>query len=100
MRVLVEQLIQPDPGVLEPTDQPPEAGPPWVSLSDLQQWLGPWLGSDFVEMGAPAKEQVAAILNAQGDVALAVRNGTFEGIIDVGRAARHILSQLAERAGA
>jgi len=100
MRVLVEQLILPDPGVLSPTDQPPEAGPPWVTLSDLQQWLGPWLGSDLVEMGAPAKEQVAAILNAKGDVALAVRDGTFEGIIDVGRAGRHILSQLAERAGA
>jgi hypothetical protein len=98
MRVIVDQLIDPDPGVLQPTENAPEDGPPWINLADMAQELSPWLIPDIVEMTGTAKQQVAAILGARGDIAVAVRNGTFEGIIRVELAARDVLRQLAERA--
>jgi hypothetical protein len=102
MRILVEQLKNPDPNILQPSEVAPESeqAPPWVTLSDLQQLLGPWIRTDFVEMTAPPKAQIAAILAAKSDCVLAVRDGTFEGLVEVDRAARHIVRQLVERSPA
>jgi len=102
MRILVEQLIAPDPNVLQPDEKPPEDpnAPPWVTLGDLALLLAPWLRTDLVDLDEPPKAQISSILSAMGDCVLAVRSGTFEGLIEVERAARHILRQLVDRAEA
>jgi len=97
VRILVDQFINPDAGLLGPSEAAPEATPPWVNLAELRLMLSPWLLTDFVDVEATPKEQVAATLKAAGPLAIAVHDGVFAGIIDVERAARQILRQLAAR---
>jgi hypothetical protein len=53
-----------------------------------------------VDVNKPAKDQVEDVLAAQGEFAVAVRDGEFAGIIEVHRAERYVLRQLATRAAA
>ena len=97
MRILVEQLIHPDPGQLQPGEASPEDGPPWINLAEMEQELSPWLVHDTVDTSASPREQVSAILAARGEIAIAARDGTFEGLFQVDVTVRHVLRQLIER---
>jgi hypothetical protein len=99
MRVLVEELKWPDLNVLGPAEAPPEAegNPPWITLPELLALAAPWIQKDVVELTDPPKTQIKAILDAKSDCVLAVRNGTFEGLVEVDRAVRQVVLQLIER---
>ncbi len=101
MRILVEMLRAPDPMPPLPPDLPlePEDAPPWLSRGQAVALLDAWLITEKVEATRPEREQILAILDSRHDVIASVRDGRFQGFVEVQRAERAILRQLAERAG-
>lgn len=100
MGILVHQMKFPDQITSTPAGLVAlevEASPPWVNLTEAESKLDAWLNRDKVDLSEPEKEQVNQILDAEGGIAIAVRNGRFAGVIDVQRAERQVLKQLAER---
>jgi hypothetical protein len=101
MRILVDEMRTPEPTpggadvALEDSD-----APPWATLAEAESRLDSWLVRGSVDLGAPERERVRAILSVPDEIALATRNGEFAGIIDVARVERQILLQLAERVAA
>jgi len=102
MPILVDQMRNPgsfagesSPPAIEPADKPP-----WVTLAQIEGLLDPWLVRDSVDVNKPTKDQVEDVLAAPGEFAVAVRDGEFAGIIEVQRAERYVLRQLATRAAA
>ena len=59
--------------------------------------LDPWLVRDTLDLGKTEHEQAIGILNSREDIAVAIRDGQYAGLIDVGRAERDLLRQLVER---
>jgi len=101
MRVLVEMMRAPDIVPPLPPDAPlePEDAPPWLSPGQAVALLDAWLITEKVEATRPEREQILAILDSRHDVIASVRDGRFQGFVEVQRAERAILRQLAERAG-
>lgn len=104
MRILVEQMRQPDAvpalGTPHPGDRlEPEVNPPWLSPGQAVARLDAWLITEKVEATQPQRAQILAILDSRHDVIASVRDGRFQGFVEVRRAERAILRQLAERAG-
>jgi hypothetical protein len=102
MKILVDQMQNPEPmpsGSNPPPLEDPNA-PPWAALADAEARLCPWLVRAAVDLGTPERERLKAILSTQGEIAVATRDGEFAGIIDVERAERQILRQLAEKVAA
>ncbi len=101
MRILVEMMRAPDPVPPDPPDPPlePEADPPWLSPGQAVALLDAWLIAEKVEATRPEREQILAILDSRHEVIASVRDGRFQGFVEVRRAERAILRQLAERAG-
>lgn len=103
MRILVNQMRFPDP----PDPQAAQLGdlrieadenPPYVTLGELEPKLEPWLVRDAVELTQAEKDQVKAILQSENDIILALRNGRYDGVIDVRLAERGVLRQVAAQA--
>jgi hypothetical protein len=103
MRIMVNQMRWPDP----PNAQAAQLGdlaiekdekPPYTTLGELEPKLEPWLVRDAIELTLPEKEQVKAILQTEHDIILALRNGRYDGVIDVRLAERGVLRQLAAQA--
>jgi hypothetical protein len=101
MRVLVEMMRAPEPAPPRPPDPPlePEDDPPWLAPGQAVALLDAWLVTEKVEATRPEREQILAILDSRHDVIASVRDGRFQGFVEVRRAERAILRQLAERAG-
>jgi hypothetical protein len=74
--------------------------PPWATLIDIETRLDSWLVRESVDLGTSEREQLRAILSTQHEIAIAARDGEFAGIIDIERAERQILRQLAEKVAA
>jgi hypothetical protein len=100
MRVLVELMRAPDVVPPRPLDAPlePENDPPWLSPGQAVALLDAWLLTEKVEATRPDREQILAILDSRHDVIASVRDGRFQGFVEVQRAERAILRQLAARA--
>lgn len=104
IRVLVDQMRNPDPAPAPPAPLgsllvEDQQDPPWVKPSELEHRLDPWLVRDQVDLTLPEHDQLSAILATDADWVAAVREGVFEGLIDVRRAERRILGQLVRQAG-
>ena len=103
MRILVNQMRFPDPSdpqAAQLGDLRIEAdeNPPFVTLGELEPKLEPWLVRDAVELTQAEKDQVKAILQSENDIILALRNGRYDGVIDVRLAERGVLRQVAAQA--
>jgi hypothetical protein len=103
MRILIEQMRRLDalPSATAPPGLPlePEDDPPWLSPGQAVALFDAWLVTEKVEATQPQRAQMLAILDSRHDVIASVRDGRFQGFIEVRRAERAILRQLAERAG-
>ena len=100
MSILVNQMRYPEmpPGAATPS-QPLEDdnAPPWITPGGVIAMLDPWLVRDTLDLGKTEHEQAIGILNSREDIAVAIRDGQYAGLIDVGRAERELLRQLVER---
>jgi hypothetical protein len=94
MRILIDQLQHPDPGILEPGQNAPETRDNWATPAEFRQKLAAWLVEDKIDLGSPPSEQASQILGAAGEIVLAHRDGTYQGIIHVGAFTRHLVRQL------
>jgi hypothetical protein len=101
MFILVDQMRNPEPVPSPPATQL-EGGNihPWITLSEAEDLFDPWLVRDVLDLGKPEAEKVAAVMEAKGDVVMAIREGQYSGLIDVERAERELLRQLLVRPSA
>jgi hypothetical protein len=100
MRILIDQMRGPDPPPPPAAPLEDPNAPPWATLADAESRLDSWLVRASVDLGASERERIKAILSVPDEIALATRDGDFAGIIDVARAERQILLQLAEEVAA